>query len=641
MADCHSIVEQLTSGQVDLVREAAFDAGETRCEKAVPVLAGLLRSNNIGIQEAAETALRKIGGPDTVRSVLPLLRSEEAPVRNVAMDILRAVGDQDFKSLVEILHDDDADIRIFAADILGSTRNVLAVSPLCDSLLKDPEVNVRYQAAVSLGDLAFHEGARCLNKALDDDEWVQFAVIEALAKIKDDTSVGALVKALGRTSDLVASMIIDALGEMGNIKAVNMLLRRLDESPTALRNKIVKAVVKILGGKSLTLLTEKERERFRQYLLVALKDEDTEIQDAAISGLGYVGGEEAAAEILDLAGRMNPDLDRERIMHATDMLVNIGPTRSLVDGVTQGEGHKASVAVEVVARLKNLELNQTLMRVFWDKDRDIQREIVNALNRAAGPEAADFFMDVLDHHSDGTVLKSAITFLGIGIKARQAGQRLFALLDHPYADVKEAALEACLALFDERMRERFEGFINSAEPMRRLMAVYALGRSGDVSALPRLTEALKDEVPDVRKVALEGLAELHGRDAAMAPVLAEALRDEEPAVRLSVVEMLGKLDADEAVPLLMKALDDPDDWVRIRAMEALAERKETQAIPKIVPMLQAENTLLVIKTIESLGEIGGRAAFRALLDLAGHDDPQIQSAAEEAVVKLQDQEGER
>ncbi len=637
MAECQGILSQLKSGRTELVREAAFGAGEARCEEAIPALTELLHSHNVGIQEAAETALRQIGGPTTVKAVLPLLRSDEAPVRNVAMDILRSVGGQDFQSLVSILHDDDPDIRIFAADILGSTGNTLAVAPLCDSLLKDPEVNVRYQAAVSLGDLGIHDGARCLNKALDDDEWVKFAVIESLAKIKDDTSVGALVKALDRSSDLVASMIIDSLGEMGNIKAVNLLLRRMDASPTALRNKIVKAVVKILGGKSLTLLTEKERDKFRQYLLVALKDEDEETQDAAIHGLGFIGGDEASAEILALAGRMNSELDRERIMHAIDMLVNIGPRKALKDGVAQNDAHTASVAVEVVARLRSPELNQALMEAFWDKDRDIQREIAAALNRAAGPEAATFFMDVLDRHKDGTVLKGAIAFLGSRIKFHQAGDRLFAMLEHPYDDVKEAALEACLDIFDERMRERFEGFFSSGEPVHRLMATYALGKSGDVSARTKLETALKDEVPDVRKVALEALAALCG-DASVLPSIEGALGDPEPAVRLAAVEELGKLGLDEAVPLLMLGLEDRDDWVRIRAMEALAKRKEASAIPNIVPLLHAGNTLLVIKAIECLGVIGGRAAFRALLELTSHDDPQIQSAAEEAVVRLQDRE---
>ncbi len=637
MAECQSILAQLSSGQTELVREAAYNAGESGCEESVPLLAGLLRSKNVGIQEAAEIALRKIGGASTVRSVLPLLRSDEAPVRNVAMDILRTVGDQDFESLVTILRDDDPDIRIFAADILGSTRNILAVAPLCDALLKDPEVNVRYQAAVSLGDLAFHEGAPCLNRALEDEEWVQFAVIEALAKIKDDTSVGALVLALNRSSDLVASMIVDALGEMGNIKAVNLLLRRMDASPTALRNKIVKAVVKILGGKSLSLLTEKERERFRVYLLVAIRDEDVEIQDAAIHGLGYLGNDMASLEILDLAGKMNPDFDRERILHAIDMLVNIGPGPALVRALDQDDGQIASVAVEVMARLKNKDLNHALMQAFWTKNRDIQREIVAALLRVADPEEAPFFMDILDRHEDGTVLKGAIAFLGVKIKAQQAGDKLFGMLDHPYDDVKEAALEACLAIFDSGMRERFDQFFRSENPVRRLMAVYALGKSGDATARARIEEALGDEVSDVRKVAVEALAELCGSDENVLPILSSVMNDEVPEVRTAVVEVLGKLNLDKAVPLLMQSLDDRNDWVRIRAMEALAARKEPSAIPRVVPLLHAENTLLIIKAIACLGAIGGQAAFRSLLEMTNHDDPQIQSAAAEAVAMIKGQ----
>jgi HEAT repeat protein len=92
------------------------------------------------------------------------------------------------------------------------------------------------------------------------------------------------------------------------------------------------------------------------------------------------------------------------------------------------------------------------------------------------------------------------------------------------------------------------------------------------------------------------------------------------------------------VPLLIQGLDDGNDWVRIRSMEALAVRKDASAIPLVIPLLHSENTLLVIKAIACLGEIGGQSAFRALLEMTSHDDPQIQSAAAEAVAMIQDQE---
>jgi HEAT repeat protein len=260
------------------------------------------------------------------------------------MDLLREVGAQDFPSLVALVHDEDTDVRIFAVDILGSTDSFMAVEPLCDALLKDPEVNVRYQAAVSLGELANPDAAKCLNLAMKDDEWVQYAVIEALAKIKHASSVEALVKALDHSSDLVASMIIDALSEVGNIKAVTMLLRHLDKSATALRNKIVKAIVNILGGKSLKLLSSSEKEKLRQYMLIALKDEDEEVQDAAILGLGFVGGVKASAQVLQLSEKLDPDRDRERLSAIVDNLANIGLNQSLIDGLNSDSVKVATVA---------------------------------------------------------------------------------------------------------------------------------------------------------------------------------------------------------------------------------------------------------------------------------------------------------
>lgn len=642
MTGCPELLELLRSDDNEVLRDAAYRAGESGCEDTVPLLAELLKSSNLGVQEAVDHALRQIGGSVTVRAMVPLLHSEDPPVRNLAMDILRQVGNQDFLSLVEILHDQDPDIRIFATDILGSTDSVLAVAPLCESLLKDPEVNVRYQAAVSLGNLAMPEAAKCLNKAMGDDEWVQFAVVEALTKIRDESSIEVLVKSLDSASDLVASMIVGALGEMGNIKASTMLLKRLDQSPAALRNKIVQAVVRILGGKSLSLLSERDRDRFRDYLLVALRDEEADVQDAAILGLGYMGGEQGAAEILDIAAAMNIDTEPERLQLAIESLARMGLTRSLAAAVRQGGApQKVRIAVDAVARIGGEEVCRMLMDAFWRLDRDLQREVVLALLRVAGPEAGDFFLDVLARHEDGTVLKGAIKFLGTVIGLGEAGEAMFRFLDHPYNDVKEAALEACIALGGDEMAARFDTLFDDPDPIHRLMAVYAMGKMGRTESLDKLNAALNDDIPDIRKVAVESIAEICAYGEKCLPSAISLLNDEHGAVRLAVVELLGRMQMPEASERLLAALNDEDDWVRIRAMEALAARKESRAVPRLVALLSSDNKLVALKVIESLGAIGGQSAFRALLDATGGDDPELAAAAEEAVSAIRSRDEDR
>ena len=92
MVDCNELCQRLGGNDPDVLRDAAFDAGESGCLAAVPLLANLLCSHNLGVQEAADRALRRIGGKEVVAAVKSLLRSDDAPARNAAMDNLRDVG---------------------------------------------------------------------------------------------------------------------------------------------------------------------------------------------------------------------------------------------------------------------------------------------------------------------------------------------------------------------------------------------------------------------------------------------------------------------------------------------------------------------------------------------------------------------
>jgi len=637
MVDCDKVLEMLQSDDTEVLREAAFEAGEGQCLACVSRLAELLSSDNLGVQEASDHALRSLGGPETVGAVIPLLRSESAPVRNLSMDILREVGNQDFDSLVELMHDDDPDIRIFATDILGSTNNSAAVKPLCDALLKDPEVNVRYQAAVSLGDLGRSEAAKCLNCAMEDEEWIQFAVIEALTKIRDDSSVGVLVKSLGKSSDLIASTIVEALGEMGNIKAVTMLLARLDDSPTALRNMIAKAVVNILGGKSLALLSPKECEKLSTYLVVALTDTDEDIQDAAVEGLAHIGGEDASLGMLDLAATVDFEHAPDRYEQIIAALARIGMAPALGDALGQGDWLKARAAVKALGRIKNTESEQALIDHFWDGDRDMQREVAAALAKVGDKAASRFFLELLDSHKDGAVIKQALHFLGIH-DGESAGEKIFQYLHHPYDDVKEAALESCVTVGGTAMGERFRGLFESSEPLDRLMAVYGLGKLGVHEHIDVLRLALEDDIPDIRKVALEALGRECIHLPEYMPLLVPRLEDENREVRLAVVELMGGCAHDDAVEHLLHALNDEDDWVRVRSAEALGAKREKGAVPRLVELLEDPNTLVALKAVEVLGQIGGQTAFRALLDVLNSDDQELVSAAEVAVERVQAEE---
>lgn len=635
MAQDMDLIEQLHSEDPAVVREAAFNAGRLKIGEAVPHLTALIESRNLGIQEAAEFALRKIRGPQAVAALCPLLRSDEAPVRNMAMDILREIGVDDLSALKTLLRDEDPDLRIFIADILGSTGTVLAVAPLCEALLHDPEENVRHQAAMSLGNLGFPAAVDSLNIALHDEEWVQFAAVEALTKIHAESSMHALVKGLSNASELVAFMIVEALGELGNIKAVPLLLKRLDSSSVPMRNKIVQAIIKILGGKSLQLFLGKDKDRFRGYLMDALADEDTEVQDAAVRGLAAIGDCSASEGILRLAEQLNPDTDTERLLLMIDALVAIGLTPSLQQELFSTEEYPALLAVEVMGRIKGREVAELFKKAFPSQIRNVQRSIAGGLAAFGTEEDRDFFLAVLKEQSDGDLLKSALYFLSAEVPSPECSSAVLPFLEHRYPDVRKAALEACILLKTPEILEKFKQMFQDDDPQKRTVAVKGLLSVDPEGNMDCLGRALADESPNVRRIALESLSALKDIPESIKPSIMACLHDENSEVRLALIQFLGDVGGNKPVPYLQSALSDPDDWVKIRAVEALGRLKGEEALPQLVGLLDDSNPLVAIKVIEALGDMGGDAAFQALLQVMENGNPDLQQAAEDAAGRIQ------
>lgn len=629
-----SVFEALAGDDPFLQRSAAFTARDKKLAKAVPLLAPLLESENLGVQEAAELALKKIRGPESVRCVAPLLRSENPGVRNSAMSILRKIGGDDFKTLVDLTQDQDPDIRIFMADILGSVGSRVALEMLA-KLVADESSNVRYQAAISLGMLGLPEAAGYLRSVLDDEEeWVRFAAVEALASIQDDSCVDIFIQALPSSSLLVASTIVDALGEMKNLKAVPLLLRSLDTTTGPLRNKEVKAIVNILGAKSLALLGEADVAKLKPYLMAALTDNDSEVVLAALKGLSVVGDAKGSKAVLKLIEGLDLERDQDMLAAASACLSSIGLNGDLSKALQSHNELVVRQAIEALGKIHSERSANVLIEAFDHLDRDMRRLSIEHLIHIASEEHIHFFESLLQKSEDADVIKKALYFLGNKMHRLRSAPLLLKFLTHQYNDVKEAALEACLGLEAPDVNEELAALADSPDLVQRMMGVYAMGRIDSELYLEGLTKALQDPEPDVRTVALNALSENAEAVEKHLDVLAPLLHDSSRQVRLALVETLQRSTSPRTVNMLLEALKDDDDWVKIRAAESLAACREHTAVPQLVGMLYETSPMVQIKIINALSLIGGNLAFRALLEAAASDDPEIQEAAAEAVARI-------
>ena len=135
---------------------------------SVPALGeALARERTPRVREALLTSLARIATPDSVQTVLPLLRSDDALVRREGCDALLAMKDAAWPFVAALLQDDDADVRILACGLVRDMPGEKAVRLYCDLLDSEPEANVCAAAVEALAEMAGAEALPALTRCAE------------------------------------------------------------------------------------------------------------------------------------------------------------------------------------------------------------------------------------------------------------------------------------------------------------------------------------------------------------------------------------------------------------------------------------------------------------------------------------------
>lgn len=635
------ILQALASKDSMVVRQAAFEAANQGLKSALPLLVSLFESQSMGIIEAVEVAVRKIRGEEAVRLIIPVLRNEDATVRNIAMDILREIAEDDVQSMIDLVYDEDPDIRIFATDILGSIKNASVVQVLSEALIHDPEVNVRYQVAISLGEIKDPKCVEVLKQAIADEEWVQYAAIGALAKIRDTQSVDVLLQALDTVSPLVVSIIIEALGGISAVKAVPRLLEYLAKWDGPIRIKALKAIIQILGPNALSFLGAQQLTSFQEYMIEALKEKDEETLMVILSGLSSVGMDPAVTKaILDLGKRIDANVQLELLQKIIDTLKLIGYNEELENALSSDNEVVRRIAIETCGGLQGKGGRFVLKRHFEQMNSEDKKHAINLMATNSDEHDIPFFVNHLEHSQEPEVICAALRFLGVKQKHVESAPTMIKFLESEDQNIHDAALEACLALEDEETVLKITSYKDNERADLRKMAVYTMGYINAEFFFEDLAKAMDDSDSSVRKTAIEAIGYGLPESETKNKMLMFAMQDEDKEVRLNTVGIMSEQMNEELIPTLLTALSDTDDWVKMRALEVLGLYKIDSVVQTVIDMIPNSEKLVKLKIIETLALIGGDQAFQALLGLVDSDDSDIQHAAQVAMESITRELGE-
>ena len=164
------------------VREAAVGALSLLGSVSVPALAGCLTDPALQVQEAASAILAsladarvlapltqalgsrdwivrmhaakglgRIGDPETVPALMPLLQDKVKAVREEASSALAAIGVAAMAGLIDALQHDDWLVRLHAVEALGKLKSPDSVEPLLRALFNERDSAIREDVVRALG----------------------------------------------------------------------------------------------------------------------------------------------------------------------------------------------------------------------------------------------------------------------------------------------------------------------------------------------------------------------------------------------------------------------------------------------------------------------------------------------------------
>ena len=419
-----------------------------------------------------------------------------------------------------------------------------------------------------------------------------------------------MIRALSHDSCLVREAAADALGQVGDRRAVDPLIKALSDDKygiTRVREAAAKALVQ-LGDVAVDPLVK------------TLTDPKGSVRLAAAKALQQLGQPEWVRCI-----RGDND-DFARLASSGEP----GGSALLIAALSDGDRDVRRRVPLALVRLGATALDP-LVNALSDDSSDIRDQAARALGQLGDRRAVDPLLKALSG-DDSRVRNRAAEALGY-LGDKRAVDPLIKILSDDELCVDPSAVEALGRLGDKRavdplMALRFRAGNSSVQ---RALAE-ALGQLGDKRAVDKLIRWAFDDSPSVREAAANALRQLGDKQAVNAFI--KALGHNRSSVRRPAAEALGRLGDKKAVVPLIKALPARSD-VRESIVVALGRLGDKRAVDPLIEELAKDyydSWLLRSRVAEALGRLGDERAVDPLIEASSNGF--VAPAAKKALKKL-------
>ncbi len=148
----------------------------------------LLMEQDLSVREVILTSLTRLGSPVAIHALLACLRSQDASLRNEAIVCMQQLPAEVAPIMQQLLTCDDADLRIFAVNILGALCHPQVEAWLIQVLQQDCHVNVCAAALDLLAEVGTRQALSAIGlvrQRFAEQPYIQFAADLALKRINE------------------------------------------------------------------------------------------------------------------------------------------------------------------------------------------------------------------------------------------------------------------------------------------------------------------------------------------------------------------------------------------------------------------------------------------------------------------------
>ncbi len=471
--------------------------------------------------------------PNIIIDILKVLTDELEDIRkedynyrinSMALTEIRWLGEEAVELLIELLENNDINIRKLTIKVLGYLANEQAIHPIINALFHDV-AEVQEVAVKALGWLGISRVLDSFMEKLDglDSEKrekililiynafeSEFHVVRSFYAllygfIGDQRGVKLLIQALKDENERVRISAAISSGRMGIINAIELIIQAFKEKDPK-DDYTLKNVFKLYGVKALEPLTK------------ALQNNDPSIRKFAAAALGNIKNEKTIYPLID--DLKDPDLEVK--LNALESIKKIADKKAIDPLIRAFKDEDGRIRKKIIEGLAHINFkigfdhiksiygdlyDETwacyLINMFKHVNPILLEIKKNMLKRLKPKEMADIAV------GKNVEFKNAVLeAIQIMINNEKIINIFIQALNDKNWTVREKAAKALSRLTNKKFFDLYLEMLKDSDSYIRKPAIIALGWIGDKRAVDPLIEMLKNSNWDERSIIAQALGHI-------------------------------------------------------------------------------------------------------------------------------------